>query len=213
MAKQTWLRKIVLFPLLIVLGAIREGAGSSGLASAPVARRPAAIPWKSLGRAVALLSAIGITVAIYLARNELKRLAVYGYPAVFAVSLLGNASLVLPAPSFAIVLVAGAILNPFWVGVVAGMGAAAGEMTGYLAGLGGQGVIDQRPSFLRLQRWMAKGGPWVILILGAVPNPFFDVGGIIAGMMRMPVWKFYLACWIGKSIRFGLLALAATIWA
>jgi membrane protein YqaA with SNARE-associated domain len=119
--------------------------------------------------------------------------------------------LILPAPSFAIVLVAGAILNPFWVGIIAGLGAATGEMTGYLAGLSGQGVIAQRPAFARIQRWMSRAGPWVIVGLAVVPNPFFDVGGILAGVMRMPLWKFFLACWLGKSARFALLALAARL--
>ncbi len=154
---------------------------------------------------------VAITVGVFAGRKELERLAVYGYPAVFLVSLLGNATLVLPAPSFAIVLLTGGVLNPVWVGLVAGLGATLGEMTGYLAGLSGQGVIEQRRLFQDIQRAMAKSGLLVIFGLAAVPNPFFDMGGIIAGMLRMPTWKFFLACWFGKSLRFGLLALLSAV--
>ena len=167
------------------------------------------INWKAAGRVVAVLFVVALSIAIAIGREQLEQMAVYGYPAVFLVSLLGNVTLVLPAPSFAIVLLTAGVLNPVWIGLVAGLGAALGEMTGYLAGLSGQGIVEQRPIFRRIQRWMNKSGLLVIFGLAAVPNPVFDMGGIIAGMLRMPAWKFFLACWFGKSLRFGLLAFSA----
>jgi uncharacterized membrane protein YdjX (TVP38/TMEM64 family) len=85
-------------------------------------------------------------------------------------------------------------------------------MSGYLAGLSGRGVIDDRPLFRRIQRGMEKAGLWVIFGLAVVPNPFFDIGGIMAGVLRLPAWKFFLACWAGKSLRFGLLVLGVVTW-
>jgi membrane protein YqaA with SNARE-associated domain len=166
---------------------------------------------QQVGRVVAFLFVIGISVGIMLGRSQIEHLAAYGYPAVFLVSLLGNATVVLPAPSFAFVFAAGTALDPIVVGLAAGLGAAIGEMTGYLAGIGGQGVIEDRPLFRRIERWMEKSGTLVIFLLGAVPNPFFDVGGMIAGAVRMPVWRFLLAGWLGKSIRFSVVALTATL--
>jgi len=40
-----------------------------------------------------------------------------------------------------------------------------------------------------------------LLVLSAFPNPLFDLAGITAGMMRVPVSRFLLACWIGKTIK------------
>jgi membrane protein YqaA with SNARE-associated domain len=154
----------------------------------------------------AFLAAVVISVAIFVNWEQVSRLGIYGYPAVFLLSVLSSATLALPAPGFALVFTAGATLNPVAVGLVAGLGAAIGEMTGYMAGYSGQGVIQDRPIFQQVESWMQKSAPLAIFTLGAVPNPIFDVGGILAGVIRMPVWLFILAAWIGKSLRFSILA-------
>ena len=37
--------------------------------------------------------------------------------------------------------------------------------------------------------------------MSVLPNPFFDVAGVIAGAVRMPVWKFFIAVLLGKVIK------------
>lgn len=158
-------------------------------------------------RVLAVLFSIGITVAIIAARDSLGKYAVYGYPGIFAISVIGNATLILPAPSWAIVFAAGSAMNPYWVGIFAGIGAAIGEMTGYLAGFGGRAVIENRRYYERMEILVEKYGAWLIFALGAIPNPIFDVGGILAGSLKMPWWKFLSAAAAGKSLRFILLAM------
>jgi membrane protein YqaA with SNARE-associated domain len=156
-----------------------------------------------------VLLAVGITVGVVLLRPyiHLHQLREYGYIGLFLISLIGNATVILPMPSFAIAFAMGGVLNPVAVGIVSGLGATLGEMTGYLAGVGGRAVIEKRPLYIRLEEWMRKGGPLVIFLLAAIPNPLFDVGGMMAGALRMPVWQFFLAGWAGKSLRLTLLAL------
>jgi membrane protein YqaA with SNARE-associated domain len=48
----------------------------------------------------------------------------------------------------------------------------------------------------------------VIFVLSFVPNPFFDVAGATAGALRFPLWKFLLMCFLGKSLRYMLIAFA-----
>jgi membrane protein YqaA with SNARE-associated domain len=160
----------------------------------------------SVGRLFALLMIGALSAGILLNWGAIQHLGMYGYPAVFLVSLIGNAVLFLPAPSFAVVLAAGATLDPVLVGLVAGLGAAIGEMTGYLAGYSGQTVLQDRPLYNRIKGWMSTKGFLVIFAFAAIPNPIFDVGGIVAGAMRMPAWRFLTAAWLGKSLRFALLA-------
>ncbi len=38
-----------------------------------------------------------------------------------------------------------------------------------------------------------------VLVLSIFPF-LFDIVGIIAGATRMPVWKFMVACWLGRTI-------------
>ncbi len=154
-----------------------------------------------------MLAALAITIFIIQTRDTIGRYAAYGYPGVFIISLLGNATLILPAPSFAIVFAVGGVLNPYLVGMAAGCGAALGEMTGYLAGLGGRGMLEDKKFHQRLEALMTRRGAWLIFFLAFIPNPAFDVGGILAGALRMPWWKFLAATVAGKSIRFVLLAM------
>lgn len=150
---------------------------------------------------LALLLSVAITALIVVYRNDLERLAGYGYGGVFLISLIGNATVILPVPSLAVVFAGGGVLNPLLVGLVAGLGEPLGELTGYMAGYGGSAVVQERERFRRVQEWMQRRGFLTILVLSAIPNPLFDLAGISAGMLHYPLGKFLLPCWIGKTIK------------
>jgi len=149
----------------------------------------------------AVVLAVVVSLTIVLFRDQLARFERYGYPGVFLISLLGNATVIFPAPSLAVVFGMGGVLNPLLVGLVAGVGEALGELTGYLAGYGGQAVIEDWQMYDRLERWMQRNGSATILTLSAIPNPFFDLAGIAAGALRFPLARFLLSCWVGKTIK------------
>lgn len=155
----------------------------------------------TLMRVLALVASLGITVAIILFHEELARFANYGYLGVFLISILGNATVILPVPSLLAVFAGGTAFNPLTVGLVAGVGEPIGELTGYLAGYGGQGVLENRKHYRALRHFMERHGFVTIAIFAAIPNPFFDLAGITAGALRMPIWQFLLACWIGKTTK------------
>jgi uncharacterized membrane protein YdjX (TVP38/TMEM64 family) len=161
-------------------------------------------------RIVAVLLAVGITALILVFRQELAGLAAYGYPGIFLIMLLSSATVVLPVPGLALVFAVGASLNPLLVGVAAGLGAGLGEITGYLVGYGGRGTVENRERYQRIRRWMERYGAWVIFAMSAVPNPVFDIAGITAGIMRIPVWLFLLAACAGNIFKATLVALAGS---
>ena len=150
---------------------------------------------------VALLVSLAITVAVFAFRENLSALSGYGYLGVFLISLLGNATVILPVPSLAVVFAGGGVLNPLLVGLVAGVGEPLGELTGYLAGYGGSAVVADGEGFVRIESWMRRRGFLTIFLLSAIPNPLFDLAGIAAGMLHFPLPKFLLACWLGKSLK------------
>lgn len=41
---------------------------------------------------------------------------------------------------------------------------------------------------------------FTILVLASVPNPLFDLAGIMCGQFGIPFWKFFLATLLGKAI-------------
>jgi membrane protein YqaA with SNARE-associated domain len=55
--------------------------------------------------------------------------------------LIASASIVLPSPALAAAIIAGQTLNPWFVGLLAGIGAGLGETTGYLAGYTGSRLV------------------------------------------------------------------------
>ncbi len=162
-------------------------------------------------RAVQVLTGVVILSALAAAvyfRDRLQELAAYGYAAVFLVGLLSNATIILPIPGLAVSSVLGGVFNPWLVGVVAGIGQALGELSGYLLGYSGQTLVANRPIYGRIQGWMRRYGVWVIFVLAVIPNPVFDVGGMMAGALRFPVWKFLSSCAAGKIVKNIAFALA-----
>ena len=157
-------------------------------------------------RLAGLVFALAITGAIFLFRDYIRQLGTYGYLGIFLISMIGNATVILPAPTFLAAFAGGGVFNPVIVGIVAAAGASIGELTGYLAGVAGQVVIENREMYERFKHWMRRYGPVAIVILAAVPNPFFDVAGITAGALRFPVKWFLLGAWVGKTIKFLVIA-------
>jgi membrane protein YqaA with SNARE-associated domain len=159
-------------------------------------------------RILAVATVIGITVYIYSIRDRVEEFTGYGYPGIFFIMLLANATVILPAPGVAVVFAMGSVLNPLGLAFAAGAGGAIGELTGYLAGFSGQAVVENTKIYNRILPWVQNYGAWVILFLSAIPNPFFDMAGIAAGIARIPLWQFLLACWIGQTIKMAMFAYA-----
>lgn len=156
--------------------------------------------WKlSLARILALGAAIAITVLAFVFREQARQLSAYGYPGIFLISLLANATLILPMPGIALTFAMGAVFNPFWVAIAAGLGSAIGELTGYLAGFSGEGILADHPTFERIKDWTARRGNWIILLLALIPNPLFDLAGMAAGVLRMSVPRFLFWTSLGKT--------------
>ncbi|HLA88188.1 MAG TPA: VTT domain-containing protein [Anaerolineales bacterium] len=159
-------------------------------------------------RILAITAVIGITVYIYSVRERVDDFAEYGYPGIFLIALMANATVLLPAPGVAVVFAMGSILNPIGVALAAGTGGAIGELSGYLAGFSGQAVVERTDVYNKISPWIEKYGGWTILVLSAIPNPFFDIAGIAAGIAKMKLWRFLLFCWVGQIIKMAMFAFA-----
>jgi len=162
----------------------------------------------NLLRVLALFAVIAITIYIFSIRNRVEQFAAFGYPGIFLIALLANATVLLPAPGVAVIYAMGAIFNPLGVALAAGTGGALGELSGYLAGVSGQAVIERMEIYNRVQPWVKRYGGWTILVLSAIPNPFFDVAGIAAGIAKMPLRTFLTFTWIGQLIKMTMFAVA-----
>jgi uncharacterized membrane protein YdjX (TVP38/TMEM64 family) len=97
------------------------------------------------------------------------------------------------------------------LGLSAGPGAALGELTGYMAGYGSSNLVRDVRLYRRIHGWMRRYGLIVISVLAAIPNPVFDMAGIVAGSMKLKWWQFLLAALLGKTIQAIVIAYAGDL--
>jgi membrane protein YqaA with SNARE-associated domain len=159
---------------------------------------------------VGLLLVIGVVVGVFFFYRSyperVEALQGYGYLGVFLISVLLNATIVLPAGNFLVLATMGAVLpSATLVGLVGGIGAAIGELTGYAAGYSGRAVVSRQKVYTRLKGWVEKWGMLTIFVLSVAPL-VFDLAGIAAGALRLPLWKFFIACWLGRTILYLIIA-------
>jgi membrane protein YqaA with SNARE-associated domain len=162
----------------------------------------------ALARVGALVGCVAISIFIFSIRDQTQSLTVYGLPGIFVLSLLANATIILPAPGFALTFALGGVMSPGAVALAAGAGAALGELTGYLAGYSGQGIAARSSIYPTLEGWTQRYGGLAILAMAFIPNPFFDIAGAAAGILRMPVGVFLFWTWIGKTLKMLVIAYA-----
>ena len=123
----------------------------------------------------------------------------WGYTAGFLISLANSATIVIPAPGFAAILIMARELNPIWLGIAAGVGGTFGELSGYYAGMRGSATLEGNKFHNTMRGYMDRSGGAVIFVSGLVPIIPIDVAGLVAGSTRYPIRKFLFYLGIGKT--------------
>lgn len=170
-----------------------------------------------------LLLVIAITIVLHLTYGRhperLEELKTHFYWGAFLISVIGNATIIFPGAvlvilsNLGILLYAGTgLIGPVIVGLVGGAGAAIGETTGYVAGYSGREIVAKRKMYGRVEGWVRKWGALAIFLFSLIPF-VFDLVGIVAGVLRFPLWKFIFFCWLGRTILYVVfITLAALGW-
>ncbi|MBI4086598.1 VTT domain-containing protein [Candidatus Kaiserbacteria bacterium] len=168
----------------------------------------------SAGIAVWLLTA-ALILAVVFDAIPWDRLQSLGYVGLFFVTLINGATIVFGGPSQVATFFAGQKFSPFAVGIVAGLGTSIGELSGYVLGYTSTAFLNtrlgERVTSLQKTRWHRLVIQWTfpaLMLLALVPNPFFDIVSIAAGMTKLPLRKYYPPVILGKMLRFVALAYA-----
>jgi membrane protein DedA with SNARE-associated domain len=72
-------------------------------------------------------------------------------------------------------------------------------------------VLENTRVAQRMEKLMDRNGMLTVFALSIVPNPLFDVAGILAGAGRLPVWRFLGVAFCGKLIQATAIALAGAM--
>ncbi|KAB8106007.1 hypothetical protein EE612_040182 [Oryza sativa] len=94
-------------------------------------------------------------------------------------------------------------LPPYFLSRAASMsGRKLDELEELDASVSGEGFLSS--TLHRAKRWLMSHSQYLnfptILLLASVPNPLFDLAGILCGQFNIPFWKFFLATLIGKAV-------------
>jgi len=132
---------------------------------------------------------------------SVEKLATTAYLVVFGVTLICNATVMVPVPiATATMIAAASHWNPVFIAFVASIAGALGEISGYYAGYMGKKVVigEGTPGYNKLVGWMNRYGPLAVFLVSLQPILPVDIAGLTAGASRIPLWKFLLPCWAGK---------------
>lgn len=137
----------------------------------------------------------------------------YWYLGVFFIGFLSSFTIFLPTPAFIVVFILAGPqfgLNPILLGIIGGLGAAVGELIGYVVGYGSQEILLKKyqKRLDQLEEAFKKyGAHFIIFVFAATPLPF-DVVGIFCGAVKYPVKKFFIPLLIGKIVKYSFIAIA-----
>jgi membrane protein YqaA with SNARE-associated domain len=160
---------------------------------------------------VAVLFIVALSASLYFLVGQnpeiINYFTRYGYPGAFLISLIGNASVfvflgaTLPvlASLGAIIYPTTGIIGPVSVGLLGGLGAGIGEMVGYCLGYSGRGLVKDNRRFEQFSAWVKRWEFLAIFVFSLFPF-VFDLVAITAGILHVPLWKYFLAVWAGRTI-------------
>jgi membrane protein YqaA with SNARE-associated domain len=173
-----------------------------------IAIAPQKRPWIRPVLVAAIAIALNIIAYLMIPPDLAYRLGSLGYIGVFLITLISNATIVVPIPYFGLVAALSPGLSMVGVGIAGALGSVIGESVSFFVGRSGRGVVEQTRFYRWVQRQLEH--PWrafvVLFALSAPPNPAFDVAGLTAGAMGLPYWIFLSAVFLARLVRFGIVA-------
>ena len=136
-------------------------------------------------------SAITI-IAMLIGRNYVIGLGNWGYLGAFIISLISNASIILPTPGIAVIAMMTSDFNLLLLGLSSGVGGAIGATSSYIAGMITGEVVNKTRIYRASLRAMNRFGGAIIFIATLAPFLPMDAASILAGGLRYPFKRYFL---------------------
>lgn len=152
------------------------------------------------------VAAANVAVFLLLPPELLDGLGGLGYLGAFGSAAFANATVLVPVPFYPLLLRLAQAFDPWGVSLAAAAGSVVGELVAYYVGRSGRQAVANT----RFYRWVEGQlrHPWraplLLFALSAPPTPLFDVAGLLAGALGIPVWIFVLSTFLGRIIRMAL---------
>lgn len=142
-----------------------------------------------------LVAVFIVILSIYF-QHQLVNLKSLGLLGVFLASFLGNATFLVPfSNTFR--------YEPFFFGLITSLGGAMGQMVGFELGLAGEKLFIKKHHivFLILRDIFRDFGKFIVFFLALLPDQFFGVVSLLAGISGFPPLKFFVLVLAGRLVR------------
>ncbi len=128
-------------------------------------------------------------------------LRVHGYLGALLIAVLGSLIPFLPVPYLIPIVIMSRTLNPFLLGIAAGVGGALGKLTSYFLGRFGRRFLskEKRRRTATLGKAIEKYGMLAVFLFALTPLPD-DVVYIPVGLTGLNIAKFMIANMLGKIV-------------
>ncbi len=161
--------------------------------------------WARLALVGLALAIANLAVYALLPPALLEGLGGLGYLGAFASAALANATVIVPVPYYPLLIRMGQALDPYGVTLAAAAGSVIGELVAFYVGRAGSATIQRTRFYEWTHRQLShpRRAPLVLFALSAPPNPLFDVAGLLAGAVGVPLWIYAAATFLGRIVRMG----------
>ena len=163
-------------------------------------------------RKVATVIWLSILIVVVMAvfQDTIAQLGSWGYLGAFLINGISSATIVLPAPGGAIVMLMAPDYHPLLLGIAAGLGGAVGSLTSYLVGTHARTTFQRRRRTYSLaHRMMHRFGSVILLLATLMPISPGDFAGLLAGATRYPLRKYFLYVAIASVIKMTVMVYVA----
>ena len=169
---------------------------------------------------------IGICVLLIVYWKQLSKFQWLVYLGLFFTAVIAGSPIPVPTPCMALTFTLGSKFDPIIIGLIASTGAAIGSMMVYFTARTGRRFLPSlnisdpankiysssigrfltKIKVPRILEFVNKRGSMGIFLFSTFPNPLLMPMLITLGINRFRIWKVALACWLGSSVLFLILA-------
>lgn len=157
-----------------------------------------------------LIASLVLSILFFEYKEFFRGTASLGLFGIFVINFISSATFFVSGPAFLTIFAGGSIYYSWHVALVGSLGSAFGDCLGYVFGFSGRKLIEEKLAknkwYKLIHSYFHRYGGWILLGFAFIPNPFFDSIGIIAGVFRYPLWKYFVIVLVGRFIRYYMLA-------
>ena len=143
-------------------------------------------------------------VGMVLLRDQMLKMGDWGYLGAFIINGVSSATIVLPAPGGAVVMLMARDYNLLLLGIASGLGGAVGSLTAYWVGAQSRSALEERRIYRASSRVFNRAGHLILLIGTSIPFIPMDFASMVAGATRYPMRKYMVYLSMGSIVKMTL---------